>query len=106
MILAGFSHEPVVALSERLVALTPDGLARCFFADNGSSAVEVALKMSFHYWRNLGRAGKRKFITLENSYHGETLGALAVGNVTLFKETYEPLLMARDQRAVSRRVHA
>ncbi len=97
VILAGFSHGPVVELSERLVALAPDGLARCFFADNGSSAVEVALKMSFHYWRNLGRTGKRKFITLENSYHGETLGALAVGNVTLFKETYEPLLM----RAIS-----
>lgn len=93
VILAGFSHEPVVALSERLVALAPDGLVRCFFADNGSSAVEVALKMSFHYWRNLGRTGKHKFITLENSYHGETLGALAVGNVALFKETYEPLLM-------------
>jgi adenosylmethionine-8-amino-7-oxononanoate aminotransferase len=75
------------------VALAPDGLVRCFFADNGSSAVEVALKMSFHYWRNLGRTGKHKFITLENSYHGETLGALAVGNVALFKETYEPLLM-------------
>jgi adenosylmethionine-8-amino-7-oxononanoate aminotransferase len=93
VILAGFSHEPVVELSERLVALAPDGLVRCFFADNGSSAVEVALKMSFHYWRNLGRTGKHKFITLENSYHGETLGALAVGNVALFKETYEPLLM-------------
>ena len=93
VILAGFSHEPVVELSERLVTLTPDGLSRCFFADNGSSAVEVALKMSFHYWRNLGRSEKRRFITLENSYHGETLGALAVGNVPLFKETYEPLLM-------------
>lgn len=97
VILAGFSHEPVVELSERLVALTPEKLCRCFFADSGSSAVEVALKMSFHYWRNRGRTEKQKFITLENSYHGETLGALAVGNVTLFKETYEPLLM----RAIS-----
>jgi adenosylmethionine-8-amino-7-oxononanoate aminotransferase len=97
VILAGFSHEPVVELSERLVKLTPEGLGRCFFADNGSSAVEVALKMSFHYWRNLGKTGKHRFITLENSYHGETLGALAVGNVALFKETYDPLLM----RAIS-----
>ena len=97
VILAGFSHEPVVELSERLVKLTPEGLCRCFFADNGSSAVEVALKMSFHYWRNLGQRGKHRFITLENSYHGETLGALAVGNVALFKETYDPLLM----RAIS-----
>ncbi len=97
VILAGFSHEPVVELSERLVKLTPTELTRCFFADNGSSAVEVALKMSYHYWRNLGRTGKQRFITLENSYHGETLGALAVGNVALFKETYDPLLM----RAIS-----
>lgn len=93
VILAGFSHEPVVALSEKLVALAPPGLSRCFYADNGSSAVEVALKMSFHYWRNTGHTKKTKFITLGNSYHGETLGALAVGDVALYKDTYEPLLM-------------
>lgn len=93
VILAGFSHEPVVELSERLVALTPDGLSRCFYADNGSSAVEVALKMSYHYWRNLGQRDKLKFITLSNSYHGETLGTLGVGDVALYKETYKPLLM-------------
>ena len=93
VILAGFSHEAVIDLSERLVRLTPAGLERCFYADNGSSAVEVALKMSFHYWRNTGRPRKTKFITLENSYHGETLGALAVGNVELYKDTYGPLLM-------------
>jgi adenosylmethionine-8-amino-7-oxononanoate aminotransferase len=93
VILAGFSHQAVIELSERLVQLTPPGLDRCFYADNGSSAVEVALKMSFHYWRNKDRPHKTKFITLENSYHGETLGALAVGNVDLYKETYGPLLM-------------
>ena len=93
MILAGFSHEPVVRLSERLVDVTPSGLTRCFYADNGSSAVEVALKMSFHYWKNCGRTGKTKFIKLSNSYHGETLGALSVGDVALYKETYGPLLM-------------
>ena len=93
VILAGFSHEPAITLAERLAALTPPGLERCFFADNGSSAVEVALKMSFHYWLNRGRGGKRRFITLSNSYHGETLGALAVGNVALYKDTYGPLLM-------------
>ena len=93
VILAGFSHEPVVTLSERLIEVTPPGLSRCFYADNGSAAVEVALKMSFHYWRNTGRGGKTKFITLTNSYHGETLGALAVGDVALYKETYAPLLM-------------
>ncbi len=93
VLLAGFSHEPAIRLAERLVALTPQGLSRCFFADNGSAAVEIALKMSFHYWRNLGRSRKTRFISLENSYHGETLGALAVGDLPLYKETYRPLLM-------------
>jgi adenosylmethionine-8-amino-7-oxononanoate aminotransferase len=93
VILAGFTHEPVIALSEALTSLAPAGLTRCFYADNGSSAVEVALKMSFHYWRNVGRAQKRRFITLSNSYHGETLGALAVGDVELYKSTYKPLLL-------------
>ncbi len=93
VILGGFTHEPVVELSEALVALTPPGLNKCFYADNGSSAIEVALKMSFHYWKNIGAARKTKFITLSNSYHGETLGALAVGDVALYKETYAPLLM-------------
>ncbi len=93
VLLAGFTHEPVVELSERLLAVAPKGLARCFYADNGSSAVEVAVKMSFHYWRNAGQHGKRRFVTLSNSYHGETLGALAVGNVGLYKEIYQPLLM-------------
>src|SRR5579864_3748638 len=93
VILAGFTHEPVIALSEELVALAPAGLSRCFYADNGSSAIEVAVKMSFHFWRNVGRSAKRRFITLANSYHGETLGALAVGNVGLYKEIYRPLLM-------------
>src|SRR5579863_806124 len=93
VILAGFSHEPVIELSEALTRVLPEGLTRCFYADNGSSAVEVAVKMSFHYWRNVGQPDKRRFITLSNSYHGETLGALAVGNVELYKEIYQPLLM-------------
>ncbi|MEE9423176.1 MAG: aminotransferase class III-fold pyridoxal phosphate-dependent enzyme, partial [Gammaproteobacteria bacterium] len=92
-LLAGFTHQPVIELSERLVDITPAGLDKCFYADNGSSAVEVALKMSFHYWRNQEKQGKTKFITLENSYHGETLGALAVGNVPLYRDIYGPLLM-------------
>ena len=91
-ILAGFTHEPIVTLSERLVALAPHGLARCFYAADGSSAVEIALKMSFHYWRNRGES-RTRFISLSNSYHGETLGALSVGDVALYKETYEPLLL-------------
>ena len=93
VILAGFSHEPVVALSERLVAITPPGLDRVFYADNGSSGIEVALKMSFHYWQNVGKSEKTKFVTLGNSYHGETLATLSVGDVDLYKSTYKPLLM-------------
>ncbi len=93
VLLAGMTHEPAIALAEELTRIVPAGLTRCFLADNGSAAVEVALKMSFHYWQNQGRPGKRRFVTLSNSYHGETLGALAVGNVELYKHTYQPLLM-------------
>ena len=98
VLLAGFTHEPVIRLSERLVAVSPQGLSRCFYADNGSSAVEIALKMSFHFWRNKSgcnkdQSRKHKFVTLKNSYHGETLGALSVGDVELYKKTYEPLLL-------------
>jgi adenosylmethionine-8-amino-7-oxononanoate aminotransferase len=93
VIFGGFSHQSGIELAERLTALAPAGLTRCFYADNGSAAVEVALKMSFHYWRNTGQPQKTRYITLSNSYHGETLGALAVGDVALYKETYRPLLM-------------
>jgi adenosylmethionine-8-amino-7-oxononanoate aminotransferase len=93
VMLAGFTHEPAVRLAERLCQLAPPGLNRCFFADNGSSAIEVALKMSYHFWRNCGHERKRRFATLANSYHGETLGALSVGDVDLFRETYKPLLL-------------
>jgi adenosylmethionine-8-amino-7-oxononanoate aminotransferase len=93
VIFAGFTHEPAIRLAERLVAMTPAGLDRVFLGDNGSSAVEIALKMSFHYWRNSGKKNKTEFVNLANSYHGETFGALAVGDVALYKETYEPLLL-------------
>lgn len=96
VILAGFTHEQVVKLSERLVALSPDGLKRCFYADNGSSAVEVALKMSFHAHKNENKI-KKRFVSLTNSYHGETIGALSVGDVELYKNTYEPLLIKSIQ---------
>lgn len=93
VMLAGFSHQPVVELSERLVALTPAGLERVFYTDNGSTGIEVALKMSFHYWRNCGRERKQRFVTLTNSYHGETVAAMSVGDVALFTDTYKPLLL-------------
>lgn len=96
VILAGFTHESVVRLSERLVALAPEGLTRCFYADNGSSAIEVALKMSYHSHKNNAQE-RPLFVSLSESYHGETLGALAVGDVALYKETYEPLLIRAIQ---------
>ena len=93
VIMAGFTHEPAVELAERLVALAPPGLARVFYADSGSAAVEIALKMSFHYWLNNDQPNKTRFVCLSGSYHGETLGALAVGDVGLYRDTYEPLLL-------------
>jgi len=95
VILAGFTHQPVVELSERLAALT--GLGHAFYGSDGASATEIALKMSFHYWRNTGRPEKTRFISLQNSYHGETLGALSVTDVALFKDTYAPLLQQSTQ---------
>lgn len=92
VILAGFTHEGIVRLSERLVKLSPEGLTRCFYADNGSSAIEVALKMSYHSHKNKAQE-RGLFVSLSESYHGETLGALSVGDVALYKETYEPLLI-------------
>lgn len=91
VIFAGFTHEPAVQLAESLCRRS--GLDRCFFTDNGSSAVEAALKMSFHYWQNTGQPKKRRFVALTNSYHGETLGALAVGGPSMYRDTYAPLLM-------------
>lgn len=93
VMLAGFSHQPVVELSERLVRITPPGLDRVFYTDNGSTGIEVALKMSFHYWRNIGQPNKQRFVTLTNSYHGETVAAMSVGDVALFTDTYKPLLL-------------
>lgn len=90
--LAGFTHEPVIALSEQLAARSGHVLGHCFYASDGASAVEIALKMSFHYWRNSGQSDKREFVCLKNSYHGETIGALAVTDVPLFREAYGALL--------------
>jgi adenosylmethionine---8-amino-7-oxononanoate aminotransferase len=92
VILAGFTHEPAVTLSERLSALTDGRLGHCFFASDGSSAVEIALKMSHHFWRNRGQADKARFAYLTGAYHGETVGALSVGDVALFRDAYAPLL--------------
>lgn len=90
VMLAGATHAPVVELSERLARLT--GLGHAFYGSDGASATEIALKMSAHYWRNQGQARKNGFVSLQNGYHGETVGALSVTDIPLFKATYEPLL--------------
>ena len=92
VMLAAFTHQPVVELSERLIGLSPAGLGHCFYASDGASATEIALKMSAHYWRNTGQPRKTQFISLQNSYHGETLGALSVTDVALFKDAYGALV--------------
>ena len=92
VILAGCTHRPVVELSERLSTLTDGALGHCFYASDGASATEIALKMSFHSWRNRGRDRKQHFLCLEGSYHGETVGALAVTDVAIFKDAYAPLV--------------
>jgi len=96
VLLAGFTHEPAVELAHTLVNITPEDLKKVFYVDNGSSAVEASLKMSYHYHLNRGKK-KALFLSLSNSYHGETIGALSVGDVSLYKETYAPLLIANKQ---------
>jgi adenosylmethionine-8-amino-7-oxononanoate aminotransferase len=97
VILAGFSHQPAVELAEKLLAIAPRQadrapLAKVFYADNGSAGVEVALKMAFHWFRNRGEDRRTKFVALENGYHGETIGALSVGDIPLYRRVYAPLL--------------
>jgi len=92
VMLAGFTHPPVVELSEKLSALTQGNLGHVFYASDGASAVEIALKMSHHYWKLKNKPQKKKFVCLENGYHGETLGALAVTDVAIFREAYGSLL--------------
>ena len=93
VMLAGCTHPPAVELAERLAQRTGNALGHCFFGSDGASAVEIALKMSFHYWRNSGRPNKQEFVCLRQSYHGETLGALAVTDIAVFRDAYDPLLL-------------
>jgi adenosylmethionine---8-amino-7-oxononanoate aminotransferase len=92
VIFAGFTHKSAVQLSKKLVQITPQGLNKVFFADNGSSGIEVALKLSYHYFQNLGES-RPKFVSLKNSYHGETLGALAISDTGLYKDVYSDILI-------------
>ncbi len=93
VIFANFSHVPAIKLAQKLVTLTPHSLQKVFFADNGSSAIEIALKMSFQYHMQIGKTTKKRFLALTDAYHGETLGALSVGGVDLYNEVYQPLLL-------------
>jgi len=93
VIFANFSHPPAIELAEAIVGMTPPGMERVFFADNGSAAVEVALKMSFHYFQQTGHPRKRRFAALTDAYHGETLGALSVGDLDLYSRIYQPLML-------------
>ena len=112
VMLAGCTHAPAVELAEKLSALTAGALGHTFFASDGASAVEIALKMSFHSWRNRGMDAKREFVCLRNGYHGETIGALAVTDVAIFRDAYAPLLMhahvvdAPDSRQAQSEDHA
>ena len=93
VIFAGFTHEPGARLAAELCRRAPGGGAKVFFADCGSAAVEVALKMSYQFWRQSGRPEKRRFVSLSGAYHGETLGALSVGGIPLYREVFAPLLL-------------
>ncbi len=92
VLFAGATHEPAVRLAERLVEEAPPGLSRVFYSDNGSTAVEVALKMVYQAWAQAGEPGRAWFVALEGGYHGDTFGAMAVGDPDPFFEVYKPLL--------------
>ena len=91
ILFAGFTHQPAIELAEKLVKITPQGLNKVFFSDNGSTAIEVALKMSLQYWLNHGKKNKNKFIALDHAYHGDTIGAMSVSGIGLFNEPFKPL---------------
>lgn len=93
VIFVNFTHEPAIELCEELAPLMPEGLVKFFFNDNGSSSIEVAMKMSFQYHYQTGHPEKQRFMSLSAAYHGETLGALSVGGVDLYSEMYKPLLL-------------
>jgi adenosylmethionine-8-amino-7-oxononanoate aminotransferase len=87
----GLSHRPAIELAQRLVELAPPGLTRVFYSDSGSTTTEIALKMAFQYWRQRGQ-DRRRFVSLEMAYHGDTIGSVSVGGIDLFHSLYEPLL--------------
>ena len=97
VIFAGFTHEPAVEFSKKIITLMNNKLKKVFFSDNGSTSVEVALKMAYQYQVLKGHPEKRKFIALKNSYHGDTLGAVSVGGIDMYHKLYKPLLFEIEQ---------
>jgi adenosylmethionine-8-amino-7-oxononanoate aminotransferase len=97
VLFAGFTHRPAIWLAERLITLAPGKLSKVFFSDNGSTAVEVALKLSFQYWHNIGKRRKHKFISLDYGYHGDTIGAMSVSGVDCFNKVFSPLFFPADK---------
>ena len=98
--LLGLTHPPAAILAEKLIKIAPSGLARVFYSDNGSTAVEIGLKMAFQYWKHKGIKGKKRFLHLENAYHGDTIGAVSVGGIDIFHKIFSPLLF-RSYKAPS-----
>ncbi len=99
VIFAGATHEPAVDLAERLVGVLPAGLTKIFYSDNGSTAVEVAVKMALQYWRNQGQPARRRIVALPHAYHGDTIGAMAVSAPSVFTDAFTPLLFHVDRVA-------
>ncbi|MGL5315712.1 MAG: adenosylmethionine--8-amino-7-oxononanoate transaminase [Peptostreptococcaceae bacterium] len=93
VIFANFTHKPAIELCERIVSLTPDRLQKVFFGDNGSSAIEIALKLSFQYHQQIGKTKKTRFVNISDAYHGETIGALSMGDMDLYSKVYKPILL-------------
>ncbi len=91
VLFAGFTHKAAILLSERLISISPCGIHKIFFSDNGSTAVETAIKLSFQYWQNIGKKRKVKFVSLDHGYHGDTLGAMSVSGVGQFNRIFLPL---------------
>ncbi len=96
VIYAGLTHEPAEELARRLLSLLPAGLTRLFYSDDGSTSVEVALKMAFQYWKNLGIKGRTRFLAFEGGYHGDTVGAMSVGQRSVFTRAFDELLFDVD----------
>lgn len=94
VLFAGFTHKSAILLAEKIIAIVPQNLAKVFFSDNGSTAVESALKMSFQYWQNIGKKRKKKFVSLDHGYHGDTIGAMSVSGVGLFNSLFKDLLFS------------